>query len=108
MSNISPSDMLKIEGKWKRADPFFSLIADRNKISIRQAKRLVKKSLNEKKITRIPVSNQLVLYGLEEFGSPFPKIGSRAFQRLVTVLEQMRDLEIDQAIRDYYENAPRQ
>jgi len=67
MFDMTPSDILKMEGKWMRSSEFIKLISDRLKISERHAHRLIK---NDKQILRLTLQDRTVLYGLPEFGLP--------------------------------------
>jgi hypothetical protein len=67
MSNMSVADILRIHGKWIQTKELVLLVAQKMRISERQAYRLIKKN---KELIRIPLTNRNVIYGLAEFGKP--------------------------------------
>ena len=112
MSNIAVAEVLRICGKWMEGKPFASFVADKKGIKERQAYTQIKKALKDGEILRLVLPNRTVLYGLAEFGSPFQKKPfteeSESVKKLITVLKQIRDVEIDRELMDYFQNAPKQ
>ena len=77
MSNIAVAEILKIHGKWIEGKPFAEFVAEKKRITARQAYNLIKKASENRKILRLPLPNRTVLYGLAEFGPPDFKSSAR-------------------------------
>ena len=109
MEKTSVPEILLNNKKWIESSKFVDLIQKKRGFSNpRQAYNLILQALKKKEILKIILPDRTVIYGLPEFGSPFQNMGSQDFQKLITVLEQLRDIQAERALLEYYENAPRQ
>jgi hypothetical protein len=68
MEKISPDEILRKHGKWVESLKFAEIVAQERKVSIRQARNIIKKE--SKKIIKHVFSDRTVIYGLPEFGPP--------------------------------------
>jgi hypothetical protein len=66
MEKISPDEILRKHGKWAESLKFAKIVAEKRKVSIRQARNIIKKE--SKKIIKHVYSDRTVIYGLPEFG----------------------------------------
>ncbi len=87
MSNVSVAEMLKILGKWTKSKPFAEFVAEKKRISERQAYNLIKKAWENHEIIKETLRNRVVLYGLAEFGQPI-----KEFSEYSKLMEELKEI----------------
>ena len=69
---LSAAEILREHRNWIRAFEFDKLVADKKKVTARQARNIIKREYKDQKILKHIFSDGRVIYGLTEFGLPFP------------------------------------
>ena len=100
MSNMTVADILKIHGKWVKAEELVEKVCQKLNIKERQAYRKIQKAVKNREILKATLPDRTVIYGLPEFGMPNLRnklIGEELFKlhksRIEFLKEKIRETE---------------
>lgn len=94
MFDISVAEILRRHGKWIDSSGFAELVADKRKVTERQAYNLIKRAYKNKEVERFLFQDRKAIYGLAEFGPPLEQESHIKKDSELTYEDKIRLIEL--------------